>query len=409
MNNGLLVITGGPGTGKTTIIKSIIKLCEDLRLKVVLGAPTGRAAKRITETTGKEAKTIHRLLEYSFLDDDMAFAKDEDNPIDGDLIIIDEASMIDILLMNSLLKAVDYGTRLVLVGDVDQLPSVGPGNVLRDIISSGVVKVVRLDEIFRQSEESLIAVNAHRINRGEAPILNEKNKDFYFISESNPEKIAETIMELCSRRLPNFYGVDKLRDIQVLTPMKKGEVGINSLNQKLQWVLNPKTPTKAEKQIGSEIFRVGDKVMQIKNNYATEWKIIKDGVEVEKGQGVFNGDFGFITHIDEEERIVKVLFDDEKEVEYEFSQLDELKLAYAITVHKSQGSEFPVVVMPICWGPPMLLTRNLLYTAITRAKSLVVLVGEEKYLYMMIKNNRITKRYSALDKKMRNYISIFMW
>jgi len=408
MNNGLLVITGGPGTGKTTIIKSIIKLCEDLRLKVVLGAPTGRAAKRITETTGKEAKTIHRLLEYSFLDDDMAFAKDEDNPIDGDLIIIDEASMIDILLMNSLLKAVDYGTRLVLVGDVDQLPSVGPGNVLRDIISSGVVKVVRLDEIFRQSEESLIAVNAHRINRGEAPILNEKNKDFYFISESNPEKISETIMELCSRRLPNFYGVDKLRDIQVLTPMKKGEVGINSLNQKLQWVLNPKTPTKAEKQIGSEIFRVGDKVMQIKNNYATEWKIIKDGVEVEKGQGVFNGDFGFITHIDEEERIVKVLFDDEKEVEYEFSQLDELKLAYAITVHKSQGSEFPVVVMPICWGPPMLLTRNLLYTAITRAKSLVVLVGEEKYLYMMIKNNRITKRYSALDKKMRNYISIFM-
>ncbi|NLK44640.1 MAG: ATP-dependent RecD-like DNA helicase, partial [Tissierellia bacterium] len=408
MNNGLLVITGGPGTGKTTIIKSIIKLCEDLKLKVVLAAPTGRAAKRITETTGKEAKTIHRLLEYSFLEDDMAFGRDEDSPIDGDLIIIDEASMIDILLMNSLLKAVSLGTRLVLVGDVDQLPSVGAGNVLRDIISSGVVKVVRLDEIFRQSEESLIIVNAHRINKGDPPLLNEKGKDFYFISESNTEKIGETIVELCSERLPSFYGVDRVRDIQVLTPMKKGEVGINSLNQKLQSILNPKTPSKAEKQIGSEIFRVGDKVMQIKNNYTTEWKIIKGGIEVEKGEGVFNGDFGFITDIDEEDRVLKVLFDDEKEVEYEFNQLDELKLAYAITVHKSQGSEFPVVVMPIGWGPPMLLTRNLLYTAITRAKSLVVLVGEEKYLYMMIKNNRISKRYSALDKKMRNYISILM-
>lgn len=407
MNNGILVITGGPGTGKTTIIKTIIRLCEDLKLKVVLGAPTGRAAKRITETTGKEAKTIHRMLEYSFIDEDMAFGKNEEDPIDGDLVIIDEASMIDILLMNSLLKAINLGTRLVLVGDVDQLPSVGAGNVLRDIISSGVIKVVRLDEIFRQSEKSLITVNAHRINKGEAPILNEKNKDFYFITEGNPEKIVDTIMELCSERLPNFYGLDKLRDIQVLTPMKKGEVGINSLNQKLQSVLNPKTPLKAEKQIGSEIFRVGDKVMQIKNNYSTEWRVIKDGLELEKGQGVFNGDFGFITDIDEEDRIVKVLFDDEKEVEYEFNQLDELKLAYAITVHKSQGSEFPVVVMPICWGPPMLLTRNLLYTAITRAKSLVVLVGEEKYLYMMIKNNRITKRYSALDKKMRNYLSIF--
>lgn len=407
MNNGLLVITGGPGTGKTTIIKSIIRICESLKLRVVLGAPTGRAAKRMTEATGKEAKTIHRLLEYTFIEDEMVFGKDEDNPIDGDIVIIDEASMIDILLMNSLLKAINLGTRLVLVGDVDQLPSVGPGNVLRDIISSGIVKVVRLDEIFRQSEKSLITVNAHRINKGNPPILNEKNKDFFFISEKDVGKVAEIILELCSERLPKFYGVDKVRDIQVLTPMKKGEVGLNSLNQKLQAVLNPKTPDRKEKQSGSEIFRVGDKVMQIKNNYATRWKIIKDGVEVEKGQGIFNGDFGFITDIDEEERIVKVLFDDEKLVEYDFSQLDELKLAYAITVHKSQGSEFPVVVMPICWGPPMLLTRNLLYTAITRAKSLVVLVGEEKYLYMMIKNNRITRRYSALDKKMRNYLSAF--
>ena len=409
LENGLVVITGGPGTGKTTTINAIIKICEDLNMSVILAAPTGRAAKRMTETTGREAKTIHRLLEYSYMEEEsMGFGKDEDSPIDAELIIIDESSMIDILLMNSLLKALKPGTRVVLVGDIDQLPSVGAGNVLKDIIDSGVIKVVRLDEIFRQSEESMIIVNAHRINKGEEPILNEKDKDFFFLTRGTTKGILDTILELCLERLPTFYGVDKVRDIQVLTPMKKGDVGINSLNKHLQSILNPKEKSKGEKQIGDELFRVGDKVMQIKNNYSTEWKIIRDGIEVETGEGVFNGDFGFIVDIDEEDRTMKVLFDDEKEVEYEFNQVDELKLAYATTVHKSQGSEFPVVVMPISWGPPMLLTRNLLYTAITRAKNLVVLVGEEKYLSMMIKNNRITRRYSALDKKIRNYMTIFM-
>ncbi|MBU5436683.1 ATP-dependent RecD-like DNA helicase [Tissierella sp. MSJ-40] len=407
LNNGLIVVTGGPGTGKTTTINAIIKIFEDLNLSVVLAAPTGRAAKRMTETTGREAKTIHRLLEYSFMEEDIPFGKDEDSPIEGDLIIIDEASMIDILLMNSLLKAINPGTRLILVGDVDQLPSVGPGNVLKDIINSGVVKVVELDEIFRQAGESMIIVNAHRINKGESPYLNEKNKDFYFMTKPQPNLIVDTILDLCKERLPNFYGVDPVKDIQVLTPMKKGDVGINSLNKHLQAVLNPKAKEKSEKQMGDDCFRVGDKVMQIKNNYTTEWKLIRNGIEIESGEGVFNGDFGFITDIDEEDRIIKVLFDEEKEVEYDYNQLDELKLAYATTVHKSQGSEFPVVVMPIYWGPPMLLTRNLLYTAITRAKKLVVLVGEERYLSMMVKNNRITKRYSSLDSKIRNIMAIF--
>lgn len=409
MENGLLVITGGPGTGKTTIINGIIKLCQAMNLSVSLAAPTGRAAKRMTETTGIEAKTIHRLLEYSFLEDDaeMAFGKGEDAPIDSDIVIIDESSMIDILLMNSFLKALDPGTRLVLVGDVDQLPSVGPGNVLNDIIGSGVVKVVTLDQIFRQSQESMIVVNAHKINKGQAPILNGENKDFFFIHRASKQGIADTIIQLIKERLPNYYGIDSLRDIQVLTPMKKGEVGINALNKSIQDTLNPKSPDKGEKQIGDELFRTGDKVMQIKNNYSTEWKKLYKGMEIEKGQGVFNGDFGYIVDIDDEDRSLRVLFDDDKEVEYDFANLDELKLAYSTTVHKSQGSEFPVIVMPISWGPPMLLTRNLLYTAITRARDLVVLVGEQRHLHSMIENNRITKRYSALDKKIRNYVALF--
>ncbi|QQY79150.1 exodeoxyribonuclease V alpha subunit [Keratinibaculum paraultunense] len=407
LENGLVVITGGPGTGKTTTINAIIKIFEKEGLKINLAAPTGRAAKRMTETTGREAKTIHRLLEYSFMEEEIPFGVNEDSPLDTDLLIIDEASMIDILLMNNLLKAIMPGTRLILVGDVDQLPSVGAGNVLKDIIESGVVKVVKLDEIFRQAEESMIVVNAHRINRGEYPYLNEKDKDFYFIQEPNPKHIVDTIVELCKYRLPDYYGIDPLKDIQILSPMKKGEVGINVLNQRLQEALNPKSFGKKEKQIGDVIFRVGDKIMQIKNNYSTEWEIIEDGKLKEKGEGVFNGDLGFILDIDEDNRIMKVLFDEEKEVEYSFNQLDELKLSYAITVHKSQGSEFPVVVMPIHWGPPMLMTRNLLYTAITRAKKLVVLVGEEKYLKFMIKNNRIAKRYSSLDYKIRNVFTMF--
>lgn len=407
LSNGIMVMTGGPGTGKTTIINAIIKIFEDQGLTVHLAAPTGRAAKRMTETTGKEAKTIHRLLEYSYMEEDMAFGLNEESPLETDLLIIDEASMIDILLMNNLLKAINPGTRLILVGDVDQLPSVGPGNVLKDIIESKVVKVVKLDEIFRQAEESMIVVNAHRINRGEYPYLNEKDKDFFFIKENNPKNIVNIILDLCKTRLPSFYGIDSLKDIQVLTPMKKGDVGINALNKHLQNVLNPKAYGKAEKQIGDELFRVGDKVMQIKNNYSTEWEIVKDGEIFEKGEGVYNGDFGFILDIQEDDNTMTVLFDDEKEVEYSFNQLDELKLSYATTVHKSQGSEFQIVIMPIYWGPPMLLTRNLIYTAITRAKKLVVLVGEEKYLNSMIANNRITKRHSSLDYKIRNIMTMF--
>lgn len=407
INNGMVVITGGPGTGKTTTINAIIKIFEDQGLTVKLAAPTGRAAKRMTETTGREAKTIHRLLEYSFMEEEMAFGLDEDNPLDTDLLIIDEASMIDILLANSLLKAINPGTRLILVGDVDQLPSVGAGNVLKDIIESEVVKVVKLDEIFRQAEESMIVVNAHRINKGESPFLNEKGKDFFFLREANPNKIVEIILDLCKNRLPNFYGIDPFKDIQVLTPMKKGDVGINALNKHLQNILNPKAVLKKEKIIGDQLFRVGDKVMQIKNNYNLEWEITKNNSIQEKGEGVFNGDFGVIMDIDHEENIMNIVFDDEKKVEYNFNQLDELKLSYATTVHKSQGSEFPVIIMPIYWGPPMLLTRNLLYTAITRAKSLVVLVGEEKYLRTMIANNRIVKRYSGLDHKIRNILTMY--
>ena len=404
IENGLVVITGGPGTGKTTTINAIIKIFEALEMNVVLAAPTGRAAKRMTETTGRESKTIHRLLGFAYMEEDMAFNKDEDSPIEGDVIIIDESSMIDILLMNSLLKAINEGTRVILVGDIDQLPSVGAGNVLRDIIDSNSIKVVM---IFRQAEESMIVVNAHKINKGEAPLLNEKDKDFFFISQRDPLSTLETIIDLNSKRLPKFYDYDPLKDIQVLTPMKKGDVGINSLNKKLQESLNPKSPYKEEKKIGDEIFRVGDKVMQIKNNYKLEWRKFKGGLTSEKGEGVFNGDFGYIESIDNEDNNLKVLFDDERLVEYSFNSLDELKLSYAITIHKSQGSEFPVVVIPVHWGPPMLLTRNLIYTAITRARELVVLVGEVRFLDMMIKNNRIAKRYSSLDKKIKEYIEVF--
>ncbi len=409
IENGLLVITGGPGTGKTTIINGIIKLCESMNLSVSLAAPTGRAAKRMTETTGKEAKTIHRLLEYSFMEDDseMAFGKDEETPIDSDMVIIDEASMIDILLMNSLLKAINPASRLVLVGDIDQLPSVGPGNVLRDIIDSRLVKVVTLDQIFRQSQASMIVVNAHRINHGESPMLNEEDKDFFFINKGSQGEIGETIIELIRERLPNYYGFDSLKDIQVLTPMKKGEVGTNALNKSIQAALNPESPEKEEKKMGDQIFRVGDKVMQIRNNYSTEWTRHFNGMVLERGEGVFNGDLGYIKSMDREGSSLRVLFDDDKEVEYDFTNLDELIHAYSTTVHKSQGSEFPVIVMPITWGPPMLLTRNLLYTAITRARKLVVLVGQQRYFHTMIDNNRITKRYSALDRKIRDYVALF--
>ena len=400
VQNGVLVITGGPGTGKTTTIKTILRLFERMSLDVSLCAPTGRAAKRMQEATGNEAKTIHRLLEYGYgeKDEEMFFQKNEDTPLEIDAIIVDEASMIDILLMNNLLKAIVEGTRLILVGDVDQLPSVGPGCVLKDIIDSNMIKVVRLNEIFRQAQESMIVVNAHKINKGEIPVLNCKDKDFFFMKEEKNEDILEKIKELCIERLPKYSGYSFVEGIQVLSPMKKGICGVYNLNTELQKVLNPPHLSKNQREFRDGFFREGDKVMQIKNNYKMKWQSILD--EDYEGEGVFNGDMGIITKIDNEEQYVEVLYDADRLVRYEPKDLDELELSYAVTVHKSQGSEFPVLVMPTIGGPPMLLTRNLLYTALTRAREMVVLIGKEKYIYTMVNNNYITKRYSGLKYRL---------
>lgn len=407
--NGVTVITGGPGTGKTTIILSILNILEKLNKKVLLCAPTGRAAKRITESSGREAKTIHRMLEYAYGEDDsnLSFNKNEDSPLDCDVLIVDEVSMVDILLMNNLLKAIKRGTRLILVGDVDQLPSVGAGNVLGDIIKSNTIKTIRLDTIFRQSADSMIVQNAHMINKGSMPVCNKKDSDFFFMRENNSIDILNLIVDLYNNRLPLKYDFNPVKDIQVLSPMKKGDAGVIELNRKLQAAVNPPSKFKKEKAFSKYIFRVGDKVMQIKNNYQAEWKIhTKDG-KIITGEGVYNGDIGFIIFIDEVEQEIFVQYDEEKEVAYTFSQLDELILAYATTVHKSQGSEFPVVIMPIVWGPPMLSTRNLFYTAITRAKKLVVLVGFEKYMKDMVDNNRIDKRFSALDYRLHSAVATY--
>ena len=396
LTQGILVITGGPGTGKTTTIKTIISIFEKHGMNVLLAAPTGRAAKRMQEATGRDAKTIHRLLEFGYGDseEEMFFQKNEESPLECDVIIVDEVSMIDILLMNNLLKAIAEGTRVVLVGDVDQLPSVGPGNVLRDIIDSGMLPVVRLDEIFRQAESSMIVVNAHRINRGEPPIISSKSGDFFLIREESQEGIVSTIIELCTKRLPNYTGLDSHEGIQVLSPMKKGLCGVLNLNQELQSALNPKAPDKTEKLHREAVFRVGDKVMQIKNNYKLKWLNINNSEQ--EGEGVFNGDLGIIMDINNEDQYMEVIFDKERKVKYDFTILDELEHAYALTVHKSQGSEFPVLVMPLTFGPPMLMTRNLLYTGLTRAKNMVVLVGKERFLQQMINNNHIIKRHSGL-------------
>lgn len=409
VDNGLLIITGGPGTGKTTTINSIIQLFEEQELKILLAAPTGRAAKRMSEATGKEAKTIHRMLEYGYADETlgMMFGRDDGSPLETDVIIIDEMSMVDIILMNNLLKAIMPGTRVILVGDIDQLPSVGAGNVLKDIIESGIVKVVELNEIFRQAQESMIIVNAHKINNGEAPYVNTKGKDFFFLEESNARDVVDRVLEVTRDRLPKWNDYDPIKDIQILSSSRKGDVGVNILNKRLQEHLNPQAPWKEEKLIGETTFRDGDKVMQIRNNYNTKWKLIKDHRVVEEGKGVFNGDFGFITEIDNEDNELVVMFDDGRQVIYAFKQLDELVLAYATTIHKSQGSEFPVVILPLFWGPPILLTRNLLYTAITRAKEIVVLVGDKRCLGYMIDNDKITDRYSGLKSRLeraREYI-----
>lgn len=399
--NGVMVLTGGPGTGKTTTINTIIRLFKINKNKVVLAAPTGRAAKRMTETTGEEAKTIHRLLEMAFDSDDrLIFTKNEEEPINADVIIVDEASMIDIFLMDNLLKAMSPKTRLIMVGDADQLPSVGAGNVLGDIISSGVITTVRLTEIFRQAQESDIVVNAHRINHGEDIVANKKDSDFFFINKDSDEEILEEIKSLVSGRLEKYYKVDSLKDIQLLSPMRKGIAGVNNINVELQKVLNPHYQARQEVELMKRVFRVGDKVMQVKNMYSRTWNN-EEGTD--HGEGVYNGDIGYIYHIDKSAKTIYVLFDEYKIFKYKFDELDELEHCFCTTVHKSQGSEFPVVIMPMTWGPPMLLSRNLLYTAVTRAKKLVVIVGQKKYMDYMISNNKNNDRYSNLGYKLNAF------
>lgn len=402
IQNNLEVITGGPGTGKTTIINCICYIFDQAGFKINLAAPTGRAAKRMSEATGREAKTIHRLLEIGKIEDeDVDFNKGEEEPLDCDVLILDEASMIDIILMNNLLQALTLSTRLIIVGDVDQLPSVGPGNVLSDIIESGAAKVVKLKDIYRQAKESMIIVNAHRINNGEMPFLNQKDTDFYFLRTENKENIVDTIISLINERLPNFnQSLDKVKDIQILTPMRKGGFGVIVLNKKLQAILNPPSKFKKEKEHRTIVFREGDKVMQIKNNYTLKWDRIKGEGEKE-GLGIFNGDVGYIEKIDEENDIITVIYDEDKKVDYDSMYLDEMEHAYAITIHKSQGSEFKVVIIPTFMGPPLLMNRNLLYTGVTRAKKLVVMVGELKGIGFMINNNRAFERYSALSYRIR--------
>lgn len=401
MDHGIVIITGGPGTGKTTIINGIVTIFSRLGLTTLLAAPTGRAAKRMTEATGMEARTIHRLLEYEYAGDEdfPAFARNEENPLEADAIILDESSMIDILLLNSLLEAIRPGTRLVLVGDADQLPSVGPGNVLKDLIDSGVVKVVRLDKIYRQSEESMISVNARDINQGLVPQINNQS-DFMLIRKMEAGRVLETILDLVSWRLKEKKGFDPVEDVQIISPIKKGPLGVIALNRALQEVLNPPSPVKVEKTVANIVFREGDKVMQIRNNYQQAWE---DLTTFEKGEGVYNGDIGRIVAIDLEARQFTVRFSDDRQAVYDSDHLEDLTHAYAMTVHKSQGSEFPVVIMPMVAGPPMFLNRKLLYTAVTRAKKMLMLIGPQHCFYRMIKSGDTTSRQTALKERIRMY------
>ena len=404
ISSGLLVITGGPGTGKTTTINTIIRYFEGEGMEIRLAAPTGRAAKRMTEATGCEAQTIHRMLELSGAPEDdraASFMRNEENPIDADVIIIDEMSMVDIFLMNSLLKAVTPGTRLILVGDVNQLPSVGPGNVLRDIIASERFNVVKLTKIFRQATESDIIVNAHKINAGEKFAIGPSSKDFIFIKREEASNVIGAMITLVAQKLPKYVDA-KPFDIQVLTPTRKGMLGVERLNTVLQEYLNPKDSSKQEKETGTTIFREGDKVMQIKNNYQIEWETRgRHGIPTDRGMGVFNGDMGVIDNINFYSEKLTVRFEDDRYVEYPFKQLDELELAYAVTVHKSQGSEYPAVVVPLLSGPRMLMNRNILYTAVTRAKKCVCIVGTEEVFYGMVENGNEQKRYSTLAKRIQ--------
>ena len=407
-SHGLFILTGGPGTGKTTTINAIIQFFEGEGAELRLAAPTGRAAKRMTETTGYEAQTIHRLLELNGMPEEerdgghsAKFERNAQNLLEADVIIIDEMSMVDIHLMHSLLLAVTTGTRLILVGDENQLPSVGPGNVLRDIIHSGCFPVVELTKIFRQASESDIVVNAHKINRGEPVQINNKSRDFFFLKRYDADIIIRVVIALIQEKLPKYVDA-KPFEIQVLTPMRKGLLGVERLNQILQRYLNPPEEAKKEKAIGDRLFREGDKVMQIKNNYQMEWEIRgRYGIVIEKGIGVFNGDMGILKEVNEFAETAEVEFEDGRFATYSFKQLEELELAYAITIHKSQGSEYPAVILPILSGPRMLMNRNLLYTAVTRARKCVTVVGSIEEFENMIRNEKQQKRYSALDERIR--------
>ena len=402
VRNGLLIITGGPGTGKTTTINTIIKYFEMEGLDIFLAAPTGRAAKRMSETTGFEARTIHRMLELNGgVDGAAGFERNEQNPLETDVVIIDEMSMVDISLLHALLKAVAVGTRLILVGDVNQLPSVGPGSVLRDIIRSHECNVVMLTKIFRQASTSDIIVNAHKINQGEEVTLDNKSMDFFFLKRYDADVIISVVLQLIKQKLPKFVDATPY-DIQVLTPMRKGLLGVERLNGILQRYLNPPSPQKREKEHGDILFREGDKIMQTRNNYQLEWEIrTKYGLSVDKGTGVFNGDMGIVREINDFAETMTVEFDEGRMVEYPYKLLDELELAYAITIHKSQGSEYPAVVIPLLSGPSMLMNRNLLYTAVTRARKCVTLVGNEVTFEQMVQNTSQQKRYSGLCDRLK--------
>lgn len=405
IQNGVLVLTGGPGTGKTTTINAMIHFFEREGMDVFLAAPTGRAAKRMTEATGYEARTIHRMLELAYMpensDNRMQFGKNEENPLEADVIIIDEMSMVDLPLMHVLLKAIVVGTRLILVGDKDQLPSVGAGSVLKDLIQSECFPTITLSKIFRQAEQSDIVVNAHKINRGEPVIIDNKSRDFFLLKREDANTIISVVLTLIQKKLPKYVDAGTF-DIQVLTPMRKGLLGVERLNSILQHYLNPPDAKKVEKEYGGRIFRVGDKVMQIKNNYQLEWEIAtKYGLVIDSGIGVFNGDIGRIINIDTYSEKIKVEFEEKKVVEYPFELLEELELAYAITVHKSQGSEYPAVVIPLLTGPRQLYHRNLIYTAVTRAKKCVTIVGSDATFQEMICNTNEQNRYTSLAERIQ--------
>lgn len=406
-DDNVFIITGGPGTGKTTIINTIANIYQNMGYNIMLCAPTGRATKRIEESSGIEAKTIHRMLGYMPLGDGFGkFEYNEDNTLDADLIIVDETSMVDLMLFENLLRGLKDSTKLILVGDIDQLPSVGAGNILRDLINSNVIKVVILNEIFRQSKDSNIILNAHKINSGESPILNGKGSDFFFLPTNNNVETRNLVVDLVSRRLPKAYGYNSLKDIQILTQTKKGICGVVELNKVLQEILNPLDAYKKEITFGHKIFRLGDKVMQTKNNYNLGYDQDDEDFIDEENVGVFNGDMGYISFIDNEDKKVFVDLEDGRNVKYSIEDLDNLELGYSITIHKSQGSEFKCIIIPLFDGFYMLQTRNLLYTAITRAKELIVLVGDINVMNKMISNNTINSRYSNLTYKIRYYYDV---